>query len=164
MREGSKTFRYVSLGVFLFGFWLALSGHYTPMLVGTGAAGALLCVWVASRIRIVDREGHPIGLLPRTPLYYPWLLKEIVRSGLNVTRVILDPKLPISPTLTVVRASQKTPAGVATYANSITLTAGSVPVKVSGREFVVHTLDREGAIELEEGDMDRRVTRFEGAG
>lgn len=164
LQEGASPIRYVSLGVFLFGFWIALSGTYTPMLLAIGAASTLACLWVASRIRIVDREGHPIWLLPRTLLYYPWLFKEIVRTGWKVTRIILDPRLPISPTMTVVRANQKTPAGVATYANSITLTVGAVPARISGREFTIHTLQREVAIELEEGEMDRRVTRFEGAG
>lgn len=155
--------RHLSLAIVLFGFWIALSGNYTPMLVAIGLLSALLCLGVATRIQIVDKEGHPISLLPRTPLYYPWLIKEIFRTGWNVTKVILDPKLPISPTMTVVRASQKTPTGVATYANSITLTVGAVTARVSGREFTIHALQREGAIELEEGEMDRRVTEFEGA-
>ena len=153
--------RHLSLGIFLFGFWIALLGLYTPMLVAIGLASALLCLAVAVRIDIVDREGHPITLLPRTILYYPWLFKEVFRTGWTVAKVILHPKLPISPTMTVIRASQKTGAGVATYANSITLTVGTVPVRVSGREFTIHALQREGAIELENGEMDRRVSRFE---
>lgn len=155
--------RYISLAIFLFCYWLALSGQYAPFMVVVGAASSLLCLAVAARIRIIDREGHPIGLLPRTLLYYPWLFKEIFRTGWNVTKIVLNPKLPISPTMTVVRASQKTGAGVATYANSITLTVGSIVARVSGREFTIHALERRGAIELEEGEMDRRVTRFEGS-
>jgi multicomponent Na+:H+ antiporter subunit E len=64
--------------------------------------------------------------------------------------------------MTVVRASQRTTAGIATYANSITLTPGTVTVGVSGNELTVHALVREGALDLEAGEMDRRVTRFEG--
>jgi multicomponent Na+:H+ antiporter subunit E len=79
-----------------------------------------------------------------------------------VTKIILHPGLPISPTMTIVRASQKTAAGVATYANSITLTPGTVTVGVNGRDLTVHALVREGALDLEGGDMDRRVSQFEG--
>lgn len=156
--------RHVSLAICLFVFWLALSGHYTPLLIAIGAVAALLGLAVGMRIDIVDREGHPIGLLPRTLLYYPWLIKEIFRNGWLVTKVILHPAMPISPTMTLVRGSQRTAAGLATYANSITLAPGSVPVKVTGREFVVHTLLRDIAIELETGDMNRHVSRFEGKG
>jgi multicomponent Na+:H+ antiporter subunit E len=56
--------RYLSLTVFLFAFWLALSGHYTPALVVAGAASAALSLLAAIRIRIVDEEGHPVELLP----------------------------------------------------------------------------------------------------
>jgi multicomponent Na+:H+ antiporter subunit E len=65
--------------------------------------------------------------------------------------------------MTVVRASQKTPAGMATYANSITLTPGTITTGVRGNEFTVHALVRDGAIDLEGGGMDRRVSQFEGA-
>jgi multicomponent Na+:H+ antiporter subunit E len=79
-----------------------------------------------------------------------------------VTRVILDPKLPISPTMTVVRSSQRSPAGIATYANSITLTPGTITVGMRGDELTVHAVVRDGALDLEAGEMDRRVSRFEG--
>jgi multicomponent Na+:H+ antiporter subunit E len=65
--------------------------------------------------------------------------------------------------MTVVRASQKTAVGVATYANSITLTPGTITVGVNGNELVVHALVVDGALDLEGGGMDRRVSRFEGS-
>ena len=120
--------RYLSLAGFLFAFWLALSGHYTPMLVAAGAASAVLCLLAAIRMRVVDAEGHPVHLFRRVVTYFPWLIREIVKSGWGVTKLILHPRLPISPTMTVVRASQRTRAAVATYANSITLTPGTITV------------------------------------
>jgi multicomponent Na+:H+ antiporter subunit E len=154
--------RYVSLTAFLFTFWVALSGHYTPVLVAAGMASAAVCVLLAVRMRVADAEGHPIELFWGTVTYYPWLVREIVKSAWSVTKIILDPGLPISPTMAVVRASQQTAAGVATYANSITLTPGTVTVGVNGRDLTVHALVREGALDLEGGGMDRRVCQFEG--
>ena len=154
--------RYISLAGLLFAFWLALSGHYTPMLVTAGAVCAVACVFAAIRMRTADPEGHPIELFRGAITYFPWLFLEIAKSGWSVTKVILDPNLPISPTMTVVRASQKTSAGMATYANSITLTPGTITVGVSGDEFTVHALVRDGADDLEGGGMDRRVSQFEG--
>lgn len=154
--------RYVSLAGFLFAFWLVLSGHYTPGLIAAGAASAILCVLAAIRMRVADPEGHPIGLFWGTVTYYPWLAREIVKSAWAVTKIILHPSLPISPTMTVIRASQKTTAGIATYANSITLTPGTVTVGVNGNDLTVHAVTKDGAIDLEEGSMDRRVSRFEG--
>jgi multicomponent Na+:H+ antiporter subunit E len=154
--------RLISLASALFLFWLALSGHYTPALVVAGAASAGVCVWAAVLMGIADPEGHPIHLLGRFVIYFPWLLGEIAKSAWAVTRIILHPGLPISPTMTRVRASQKSPLGLVTYANSITLTPGTITTNVKGDVLTVHALVREGALDLEAGGMDARVARFEG--
>lgn len=153
--------RHISLGLFLFAFWLALSGHYTAMLVTAGACSAALCVYAAARMKIVDHEGHPVHLLVPAARYYPWLIVEILKSAWAVTKASLDPRLPISPTLTRVHASQKTPEGVATYANSITLTPGTITVGVKAHELTVHALVQDGARDLEAGGMDAKVKQFE---
>ena len=154
--------RYLSLASFLFAFWLALSGHYTAMLVSVGAVSAVVCVLAAIRMRTADDEGHPIEMFLGAITYFPWLFVEIAKSAWSVTKIILHPSLPISPTMTVVRASQKTAVGVATYGNSITLTPGTITVGVNGNELTVHALVRDGALDLEGGGMDRRVSQFEG--
>ena len=86
---------------------------------------------------------------------------EIIKAGWSVTKAVLKPKLAISPTLTRVAASQRTSAGIVTYANSITLTPGTITTEVEDTILTVHALERGGAIDLEEGGMDARVTRFE---
>jgi multicomponent Na+:H+ antiporter subunit E len=146
----------------LFAFWLALSGHYTPVLIAAGAVCAVLCAMLAMRMKVLDAEGLPVELLPRAIPYFAWLVGEIAKSAWSVTKIILHPRLPISPTMTVVTASQRSAAGVATYANSITLTPGTITVGVNGRDLVVHALVRDGALDLEAGGMDRRVSQFEG--
>ncbi len=155
--------RHASLGLMLFAFWLALSGHYTPFLVIMGAVCSFGCVVVARRMGTADAEGHPTHLLTGAVTYFPWLAWEVVKSAWAVSRIILHPKLPISPTMTVVDASQKTSVGIATYANSITLTPGTITTHVRGKHLTVHALVRDGALDLEGGGMDARVTKFEGS-
>jgi multicomponent Na+:H+ antiporter subunit E len=155
--------RLVSLTAFLFAFWIALSGHFSPVLVAAGAVSALICVLAAIRMRTADSEGHPIELFRGAVTYYPWLVREIVKSAWAVTKIMLHPRLPISPVMTVVRANQRSSAAVATYANSITLTPGTITVGVKGHDLTVHALVRDGALDLEGGEMDRRVRRFEGS-
>jgi multicomponent Na+:H+ antiporter subunit E len=156
--------RLASLAVVLFLFWLALSGHYTSFLVASGAACAALCAYIAARMGAVDAEGHPAHLVRGALTYFPWLWWEIAKSAWAVAKLILNPRLPISPTMTQVAATQKTTVGVATYANSITLTPGTITTGVKGNLLTVHALTRDGARDLEGGGMDARVTRFEGAG
>lgn len=154
--------RVASLVGFLFVFWLALSGHYTVWLVAMGVLSVLFVGFISRRMGLTDEEGHPVELAPKTLTYYPWLAWEIAKSAWGVTRVILSPSLPISPTITVVKAGQRTAAGVATYANSITLTPGTITVGVDGSDLTVHALVEDGARELEAGGMNARVRRFEG--
>ena len=154
--------RRLSLGLTLFAFWLALSGHYTPFLVTVGALCTLACVAVARRMETDDAEGHPTHLLAGAITYFPWLIWEVAKSAWAVSRIIANPKLPVSPTMTVVDASQKTPVGIATYANSITLTPGTITTRVRGNHLTVHALEHKGALDLEAGGMDARVSRFEG--
>ncbi|MDA7947675.1 MAG: Na+/H+ antiporter subunit E [Hyphomicrobiaceae bacterium] len=154
---------YWSLGLILMCFWLVLSGQGKTFLVVMGVVSVLGVVALARRMGIADEEGHPIHLSPKAVTYWPWLGLEIAKSAWDVTKIILSPKLPISPTLIRVRASQRTPVGVATYANSITLTPGTVTARVNGNEFLIHAITRKGAEDLAEGTMDRRVKQFEGS-
>lgn len=155
--------RHLSLGLLLFVFWLALSGHYTPFLIAVGAACSVLSVVVAARLGVVDSEGHPTHLLGRAVTYFPWLIWEIVKSAWAVTKIILHPRPPISPTMTVVNASQRTAAGIVTFGNSITLTPGTITTDIKGDRLTVHALLREGALDLESGGMNARVKQFEGS-
>lgn len=154
--------RLLSLFLALLLFWLVLSGHYSPFLIGAGIGCSIVCVLVAIRMRVGDGEGHPTHLLAAALTFWPWLVWEIVKSAWSVTKVIIDPRLPISPTMTRVRAGQRTAAGIATYANSITLTPGTITTSVDGNMLTVHALVRDGAIDVEGGGMDARVSRFEG--
>ncbi len=142
--------------------WLLWSGHYTPLLVGLGLCSCVLVAAVAARMGIADREGHPVHLLGRSILYWPWLLWSIAKANIAVARAILHPRLPISPTLIRVKASQKSALGRVAYANSITLTPGTVSLDVSGDLILVHALTRASAEELLGGAMDRRVAAMEG--
>ena len=153
---------FTSAVVVTYVFWLVLSGHFTPTLMIIGAVSSVAVVALASRMAVIDREGHPIYLLVRATWYWPWLIWQIVKSGIDVSRIILSPSLPISPTLINVTASQKSVVGIVTYANSITLTPGTVSVEVEDDEITVHALTREGAMDLAVGEMDRMVARFDG--
>lgn len=92
--------------------------------------------------------------------YVVWLGKEIVEANIEVTKLILRPKLSIRPRMIRVRASQSTELGRVILANSITLTPGTVSVDMQGDRIWVHALSFEGAEEDLSGDMDRRVCKL----
>ena len=142
--------------------WLLLSGHYTTTLMTYGALSCAGVVLLVRHLGILDVEALPTHLGIRPFLYAPWLLKEIVLSNLAVARVILNPRLPIHPRILRVDASQKTHVGQVTYANSITLTPGTVTLDMRDGRLLVHALTTDSAEGLLSGEMDRRVSRLEG--
>jgi multicomponent Na+:H+ antiporter subunit E len=152
----------LSLVAALYLFWLVLSGMFTPFLLAAGLGAAIGVAALARRMEAAGENGHPLHLTLAAAAYWPWLVKEIAKSGWQVSRVILDPRLPISPTLVRFRPSQASTVGLVIHANSITLTPGTVTVEADRREFLVHALTREAAAGVADSEMDRRVTRLEG--
>ena len=150
-----------SLATVLFVVWLIWSGHFTPFLIGLGLASVILVVLLVRRMGLIDGESVPIGLGLRPLLYLPWLLLQIVKANFQVARIVLNPRLPIRPQLLRVPTEQSSDLGRVIYANSITLTPGTVSIDLDGGGITVHALDDAGADGVREGEMGRRVCRLE---
>ena len=157
--------RATSLFVLLYAVWLLLSGHFDePLLLALGAASSAAVVAIAWRMDLIDNEGHPVQLSWRILFYWPWLLWEIAKANVAVARIILHPALPIAPVILKARTSQRSELGQVIYANSITLTPGTISVDLEESAIHVHCLTRDLAASIESGDMDRRVSKVEGSG
>ena len=157
--------RAVLMGVVLFGIWLLWSGHYSfdhTLVLAMAVISCVGVVAIAVRMGIADAEGHPIHLIGRAALYGLWLLWAIFKANIDVALRVLNPRLPISPTLVQVQTSQKSDLGRVIYANSITLTPGTVSVETGDGTIMVHAIAKDVAEDLETGEMDRRVTSMEG--
>jgi len=145
-------------------FWLLLSGIYTTFLIAAGIGCAAAVVGLAMRMHLIDIEGHPIRYALRAVLWYwPWLVKEIVKSAWQVSLVILHPRLPISPQVVRFKPSQRSEVGLVIHANSITLTPGTMTIEAHPDEFLVHALTADTAAGVgTDSEMDQRVARMEG--
>ena len=151
----------ISLSIVLAAFWLANSGHYTALLLSFGIGSIVLAVYVAHRMDVIDHEAQPLHLTAKLPGYIFWLIKEIVLSNLQVVKHIWLGNNSISPTFATITASQQSDMGKVIYANSITLTPGTVTVEMEGDKFLIHALLEPSIKDLEAGQMDRRVSGLE---
>ncbi len=142
-------------------FWLLITGDFGILNITLGIASALLVVAISQRMDVVDHESQPLHLTPRLPLYWAWLSIQVIRSNLEVTRRIWTPGETICPGIIRIKSSQQTAIGKSIYANSITLTPGTITLRVLGDDILVHALSQDDVTFLEEGEMDRRVTRLE---
>ncbi|TQV70227.1 sodium:proton antiporter [Exilibacterium tricleocarpae] len=141
--------------------WLLWSGLYKPLLLALGAFSCLITVYLARRMGYFENDLFALRFGPRLFHYWGWLAKEVVRSSMEVTRIVLDPRLPISPQVVDVKATCKHPVSQALLGNSITLTPGTLTVDLHNGVIKVHCLTRSGAEGLMAGEMDRRVAALE---
>ena len=148
------------LFVFYFVIWLLLSGHYDPLLLTLGVLSCITCLYVTWKAKFIDEEGLPLHLLMRLPIYTLWLFKEIIKANIDTAKIIIlnNP----DPQNFRVKSSQKTEAGKVTYANSITLTPGTVTTVLDGDILEVHALSSDMADDVKSGAMDKKVSWLEG--
>lgn len=153
--------RSAALLVALAVLWMLLSGYFKPLLLGLGVASCVGVTWLSARLRVVDREGFAMEWLLPLLRYLPWLLWQIVLSNIDVARRILTRQPAISPTMVTVTPQQRTDLGRVMFANSITLTPGTLSILVDENRILVHALSRSGGEDLLEGAMNRRVAAME---
>ncbi len=142
---------------FLAGAWVLWSGHFDPLLLGLGVFSVMATLVIVWRMGYFHREIFALTISLRLLAYWGWLIKEIVMSSLAVTKVVLNPRLPISARYIELKASAPGPIGQVIFANSITLTPGTLTLDLYHGELKVHALTQEGAEDLMSGEMDRRV-------
>lgn len=157
------TKRTLVLAALLAALWLLLSGYFKPLLLGLGAVSIGLVMIIAARMDVVDHEGHPYHHLRSTKIlqYWGWLIVEITKSNLDVAKRIMLGSSAISPIMLRVPTTQATEVARVIYANSITLTPGTVSVDVADDYIEVHALTEATANALRAGEMDRRITDLE---
>jgi multicomponent Na+:H+ antiporter subunit E len=149
-----------SLFVLLTLLWLGLSGVYKPLILGLGLLSIGLVVWLARRMDVVGVEHNPTLYSWRLPVYWGWLLWQIVVSNLQVAACVLRPSR-IEPRIVRVPTPQRTAIAKVAYANSVTLTPGTVSVLLEPDELTVHALQRASAEAVAGGEMSRRLLWLE---
>ncbi len=149
----------VTLFIVLFGFWLLMSGYYTPLILSLGIISCILCVYLTIKGKFLDNETLPIYFFPRLIQYTLWLIKEILKSNIQTAKVIIMKSE--EPELFSVKATQKTNEGKVTYANSITLTPGTVTTQIKNDIFEVHALTKDFGDDVRSSEMDKMVTWLE---
>jgi multicomponent Na+:H+ antiporter subunit E len=151
---------YLFILVFLLLFWLLLSGHGEPLILAFGMLSSLLVTLLVIRMDKNDRE--PVIFRPgiRIMRYFGWLLWQVVLSNIDVARRIWNPSLPIRPSWERLDTKVSTPLEKTLYANSITLTPGTLTTDVREDHFMIHSLTPEAIEELRKGEMERRIRRL----
>jgi multicomponent Na+:H+ antiporter subunit E len=143
---------------FLLAFWLLLSGHFEPLMLGLGLASIALTVFLVKRMILIDHESYPFHLSSKLPGYAVYIMKEIIKANIDVIKQIISLKpTSITPQLFEVPTSQETDLARVIYANSITLTPGTVTVELTKEKILIHALTEEAAADLSSGEMAKSI-------
>ena len=139
--------------------WFGLSGETSPFFIGLAVIAVVLTLLLSARLKVIDRNASPYHRAPQLLLYMGWLVVEIVKANVAVIVRVLGPRHAIDPAVVRLRTRARTDLGKALFANSITLTPGTVTVDVDGDKVLVHALVRENASVASFEPMDRRAAR-----
>ncbi len=77
-----------------------------------------------------------------------------------MSRLILDPALPINPQLITVESKLRHHAAVVLFGNSITLTPGTITAEVYRNTLIVHAMDKDLSKDIESKQMESRIAEI----
>ncbi|GAA3916119.1 Na+/H+ antiporter subunit E [Litoribacillus peritrichatus] len=138
-------------------FWVLLSGYIQPLLLSFGAVSIAVVLVVLKRMDAVDQEPKHVSSGFQMFRYLAWLAGQVVSSSIHVTKLIWGSPDKLSPSLAKVSIKNVTPKAHVLYANSITLTPGTLSVDLKDGEVTVHALEKASIDQLEQGDMERKI-------
>ena len=150
---------YAIFAAALFAFWLLLSGYFSPLLLALGLVSVLGVTFIVRRMDSIDGEPNLVEVSASGLRYGGWLIWAVVKSNIDVARRIWHPALPIRPTWARIDVGLTSPRQITLYANSITLTPGTLTTDVEDGHFLVHALSEDGIDDLRGGEMEKQVAR-----
>ena len=149
--------RALILFVALIFFWWVLSGILEPFFIIAAIVSVIISLVIADKMLLIDNT-KPLYTKLKLYFYFIWLTKEIIKSGIGVTIKIWQLKPAIRPTLSWISSSQKSDVPLVLYANSITLTPGTICVNTDGKNLQVHSLYLDTIEGLKSGEMNYKVS------
>lgn len=146
-------------------FWVVFSGRFDLFHISLGMISCAIVSWFVSDLSIPNPR--PMGILRlwfNFILYFPWLIWQILLANFHVMSLVLSPNMMerIDPHILRFRSRIRDELGLVTFANSITLTPGTITVHISAYgDLSVHAIDKDSAAALP-GEMEARVARIFG--
>jgi len=153
--------RYLYTFLIMFGFWLLLSGKFDLFHLTLGVLSSGLVAFLSSDILMLDAgKRDRLATTFRFLLYIPWLLYQIVLSTIHVAYLALHPRMlhQIDPTIVTFKTKLTSNVARVALANSITLTPGTITIRIEEDVFYVHAISRKAAAGLP-GEMEDRLAR-----
>lgn len=149
-----KTVGYIlSWGLALAAFWLLLSGYLKPLILAFGFLSVVLVMYLLRRMDCLDDQPQKLAFSWSFLRYLAWLTGEIIVSSFAVTKLVWGKASKLSPTIAKLPIADTPKDTRVLYANSITLTPGTLSIDIDDKHVTVHALQEESLLSLKEGEM-----------
>lgn len=153
-----KTIIYLSVwAIVLSGFWLLLSGFFKPLLLSFGLISVALVLVLLHRMDNTDTENQKLAFNLSFLRYILWLLGQVVSSSLEVTRLVWGSRKELRPAIGKLPIDKVPKKSRVLYANSITLTPGTLSIDIDDKYVTIHALNEESLESLKHGDMVDKI-------
>lgn len=153
--------RSVATFLILFPVWIVWSGMLDAFHLALGVISCAIVTFLSHDLLFKRRDFKGwIRETGRFIQYLPWLLYQVVIANFHVVYLALHPKMPIEPRIVRYKSGLKNELALVVFANSITLTPGTITADIADGEYVVHALSKKTADDLLSGDMEKRVARI----
>ena len=147
---------------FLVVLWLLMSGLYKTLILVFGLGSVLLVMFFMKRMS--EKDGYEVEInlkIADTLKYLFWLIVEVAKCNVAVVKLLLARNVKISQEFVEIPVSTKNDLAQVIFANSITLTPGTVTVETEDNSLLVHVLNLDNNTESELGNMGHRVSNLE---
>jgi len=148
---------YLFFSLLLIWFGIGNIPEVTPKSILVLFLVPALVLFFAIKLQLIP---HKNKFNLRTIWYIFWLIKEVILSSIQVIKIAYRSNLAIIPTLDIVSSNQKSEIGTIIYANSITLTPGTVTLNMQDNKLLVHALDIGFMNDLQSGTMDENIAKI----
>ena len=142
--------------------WVILSGKFDAFHLGLGVISCFVVAWLSQDLLYHDRSKklkeriREAGAFLR---YVPWISWEVVKANLHVFKLAMTHAgyEEMSPRVVTFDTYLKTDFAKFVFANSITLTPGTITMLIRGDTFHVHTMSQFLEDDLLSGGIERKV-------
>jgi multicomponent Na+:H+ antiporter subunit E len=151
--------------VALMAFWLIMSGIYQPMQIAQGVVSVVIVIAINHKLKqhkFFEDEMDDLSQLrfQYTPIFLIWLIIEIVKAGLHVANVIINPNRSIETYILKFKVDLPSAHAKMILGNSITLTPGTLTIDITGDEYTVHALTPKSFEGITSDVMPRKVLKL----
>lgn len=168
MSENEKSWNadvlgFATISLLLLFFWFMLAPYLDFYNVFLGLVFSLGLTYTWRKIIFLQDKKTNFGLkqIYLFVHYFLHLIKNVIHANITVAKIVLSPKMPISPGIIVLRTILENNLSKVFYCNSITLTPGTVTVEIDRDKLIVHVLTRENAYDVSDWYMERLMRTIE---